>query len=236
LEMGAAQNIPVITIEALTEYLNAHHPETAPAQTIHRHVSQRAEAVVPTEFGNLTMKVYRDRKAGVEHRALIGPDPGLATDQPTVVRVHSECLTGEAFGSQKCECGAQLDAALEHIGAHGGIVIYLRGHEGRGIGLGNKIRAYQLQATGLDTVEANEHLGLSADGRSYHAAHAGLHRLGIHHDQLPASNPDKVAQLEANGFNGTERCALIDGQHAENLGYLTTKAIKLDHANPTQNV
>src|SRR5690625_3564485 len=133
LEMGAAQNIPVITIEALTEYLNAHHPETAPAQTIHRHVSQRAEAVVPTEFGNLTMKVYRDRKAGVEHLALIGPDTVLATDQPTVVRVHSECLTGEAFGSQKCECGAQLDAAFDHTGAHGGIVIYRRGQQGRSL-------------------------------------------------------------------------------------------------------
>ncbi len=236
IEMGAEQNIPVITIEALIDYLNAHHPETAPAQVIHRHVSQRAEAVVPTNFGELTMKVYRDRKAGVEHLALIGPNTVLATDQPTVVRVHSECLTGEAFGSQKCECGAQLDAALAHIGAHGGIVIYLRGHEGRGIGLGNKIRAYQLQSTGLDTVEANEHLGLPVDARSYQAAAEILDSLGIQNVELLTNNPDKVAQLEANGINVTERLGLIVGQHPENLDYLTTKATKLDHAIPSENV
>ncbi len=236
LELGKAQGIPVITIEALTEYLNAHHPETAPAQTIHRHVSQRAEAVVPTEFGDLTMKVYRDRKAGVEHLALIGAETVLATDQPTVVRVHSECLTGEAFGSQKCECGAQLDASLKHIGAHGGIVIYLRGHEGRGIGLGNKIRAYQLQSTGLDTVEANEHLGLPVDGRSYQAAAEILDSLGITNVKLLTNNPDKVAQLEIHGITVSERLGLVVGRHVENLGYLTTKATKLDHAIPTENI
>lgn len=236
LELGKAQGIPVITIEALTEYLNAHHPETAPAQTIHRHVSQRAEAVVPTEFGDLTMKVYRDRKAGVEHLALIGAKTVLATDQPTVVRVHSECLTGEAFGSQKCECGAQLDASLKHIGAHGGIVIYLRGHEGRGIGLGNKIRAYQLQSTGLDTVEANEHLGLPVDGRSYQAAAEILDSLGITNVKLLTNNPDKVAQLEIHGITVSERLGLVVGRHVENLGYLTTKATKLDHAIPTENI
>lgn len=236
LELGKAQGIPVITIEALTEYLNAHHPETAPAQTIHRHVSQRAEAVVPTEFGDLTMKVYRDRKAGVEHLALIGAETVLATDQPTVVRVHSECLTGEAFGSQKCECGAQLDASLKHIGEHGGIVIYLRGHEGRGIGLGNKIRAYQLQSTGLDTVEANEHLGLPVDGRSYQAAAEILDSLGITNVKLLTNNPDKVAQLEIHGITVSERLGLVVGRHVENLGYLTTKATKLDHAIPTENI
>ena len=236
IEMGAAQNIPVITIEALIDYLAEQHPETAPETVIHRHVSQRAEALVPTNFGQLTMKVYRDRKAGVEHLALIGPNTLLATDEPTVVRVHSECLTGEAFGSQKCECGAQLDASLEHIGTHGGIVIYLRGHEGRGIGLGNKIRAYQLQSTGLDTIEANEHLGLPVDSRSYVAAAEILDSLGINRVKLLTNNPDKVAQLEANGIDVTERLGLIVGQHPENLGYLTTKATKLHHAIPTENI
>lgn len=236
IEMGADQNIPVITIEALIAYLNDHHPETAPATITHRHVSQRAEALVPTEFGPLTMKVYRDRKAGVEHLALIGPETTLATPEPTVVRVHSECLTGEAFGSQKCECGAQLDASLEHIGTHGGIVIYLRGQEGRGIGLGNKIRAYQLQSTGLDTIEANEHLGLPIDARSYTAAAEILDSLGIHNVKLMTNNPDKVTQLEANGITVTERIGLVVGQHPENLGYLATKATKLDHVIPTQNL
>ena len=236
IAMGADQNIPVITIEALIGYLNAHHPETAPDKITHRHVSQRAEALVPTDFGPLTMKVYRDRKAGVEHLALIGPGTTLRTEEPTVVRVHSECLTGEAFGSQKCECGAQLDASLEYIGTHGGIVIYLRGHEGRGIGLGNKIRAYQLQSTGLDTIEANEHLGLPIDGRSYTAAAEILDSLGIHNVKLMTNNPDKVTQLEANGITVTERIGLVVGQHPENLGYLTTKATKLDHAIPTENL
>lgn len=236
IEMGAEHNIPVITIEALAAYLAENHPESAPETVIHRHVSQRAEAVVPTEFGQLTMKVYRDRKAGVEHLALIGPGTLLATETPTVVRVHSECLTGEAFGSQKCECGPQLDASLEHIGTHGGIVIYLRGHEGRGIGLGNKIRAYQLQSTGLDTIEANEHLGLPIDGRSYTAAAEILDSLGIHHVKLLTNNPDKVAQLEANGITVTERIGLVVGQHPENVEYLTTKATKLNHAIPTENL
>lgn len=236
IEMGAGHDIPVITIEALIEYLNFNHPAVPPRQVLHRHVSQRAEAVVPTKFGPLTMKVYRDRKAGVEHMALIGQDTVLGTAEPTVVRVHSECLTGEVFGSQKCECGAQLDASLEHVGANGGIVIYLRGHEGRGIGLGNKIRAYQLQSTGLDTIEANEHLGLPVDARSYTAAAEILDTLGITHVKLMTNNPDKVSQLESNGITVTERIGLVVGQHPENLGYLTTKATKLDHAIPTENL
>lgn len=234
VELGAKHHIPVITIEALAAYLNENHPETAPSQVIHRHVSQRAEALVPTNFGPLTMKVYRDRKAGVEHLALIGPDTLLATDQPTVVRVHSECLTGEAFGSLKCECGAQLDSALEHIGTHGGIVIYLRGQEGRGIGLGNKIRAYQLQSTGLDTIEANEHLGLPVDARSYTAAAEILDSLGINNVKLLTNNPDKVDQLQANGIHVSERIGLVVGRHPENADYLTTKATKLDHVIPAE--
>lgn len=233
IEMGTAHDIPVITIEALIDYLNTHHPDSAPAELVHRHVSQRAEAMVPTAFGELTMKVYRDRKAGVEHLVLIGPDTVVATDEPTVVRVHSECLTGEAFGSQKCECGAQLDSALEHIGTKGGIVIYLRGQEGRGIGLGNKIRAYQLQSTGLDTIEANEHLGLPVDARSYTAAAEILDSLGVSNVKLLTNNPDKVTQLESNGINVTERLGLVVGRHPENTNYLTTKATKLDHAIPT---
>ncbi|HIW46079.1 MAG TPA: 3,4-dihydroxy-2-butanone-4-phosphate synthase [Candidatus Yaniella excrementigallinarum] len=234
IDMGAKHEIPVITIEALIHYLNAQHPETAPVKTMHRHVSQRAEALVPTRFGELTMKVYRDRKAGVEHLALIGPNTPLGSHQPTVVRVHSECLTGEAFGSLKCECGAQLDAALEHIGSHGGVVIYLRGHEGRGIGLGNKIRAYQLQSTGLDTIEANEHLGLPVDARSYAAAAEILDTLGIRSVRLLTNNPDKVTQLQAAGIDVLERLGLVVGRHPENTDYLTTKATKLDHFIPTE--
>lgn len=236
VEMGAEHQIPVITIEALIAYLEVHHPTVTPHTVHHRHVSQRAEALVPTAFGQLTMRVYRDRKAGVEHIALIGPDTVLGASEPVVVRVHSECLTGEAFGSQKCECGAQLDAALEHIGTHGGVVIYLRGHEGRGIGLGNKIRAYQLQSTGLDTIEANEHLGLPVDARSYTAAAEILDSLGIHSVKLLTNNPDKVAQLEANGITVAERIGLVVGQHPENLGYLTTKATKLAHDIPTESL
>src|SRR5699024_6192134 len=155
-------------------------------------------------------------------------------DEPTVVRVHSECLTGEAFGSLKCECGAQLDAALEHIGSHDGVVIYLRGHEGRGIGLCNKIRAYQLQSTGLDTIEANEHLGLPVDARSYAAAAEILDTLGITTVRLLTNNPDKVTQLQAAGINVSERLGLVVGRHPEHADYLTTKATKLEHFIPTE--
>jgi 3,4-dihydroxy 2-butanone 4-phosphate synthase / GTP cyclohydrolase II len=146
------------------------------------------------------------------------------------VRVHSECLTGEAFGSLKCECGPQLDAALETIQDSGGVVVYLRGHEGRGIGLINKLRAYRLQEDGLDTLDANLALGLPIDARDYSSATAILTDLGIGRVRLLTNNPEKVRQLEAHGITVTERIPLVVGVGAGNSSYLDTKRHRMGHA------
>jgi len=163
---------------------------------------------------------------GADHVAIIAGDPA---GQGALVRVHSECLTGEAFGSLKCECGPQLDAALDTIQRDGGVVVYLRGHEGRGIGLINKLRAYQLQAEGLDTFDANLALGLPVDARSYTAASDILADLGIRSVRLLTNNPDKVSQLVANGISVEERVPLIVGVGALNAGYLETKRDRMGH-------
>ena len=146
------------------------------------------------------------------------------------MRVHSECLTGEAFGSLKCECGPQLDAALETIQQDGGVVIYLRGHEGRGIGLINKLRAYRLQEDGLDTLDANLALGLPIDARDYSAATAILTDLGVDRVRLLTNNPEKVRQLEAHGITVSERLPLVVGVGTGNTGYLDTKRHRMGHA------
>ena len=145
------------------------------------------------------------------------------------MRVHSECLTGEAFGSLKCECGPQLEAALDAIATDGGVVVYLRGHEGRGIGLVNKLRAYKLQEDGLDTFDANIALGLPSDARDYSAATAILQQIGITSIRLLTNNPEKVRQLEAHGVTVTERVPLIVGVGAHNAGYLNVKRDRMGH-------
>jgi 3,4-dihydroxy 2-butanone 4-phosphate synthase/GTP cyclohydrolase II len=143
--------------------------------------------------------------------------------------VHSECLTGEAFGSQKCECGPQLDAALERIDKDGGVVIYMRGHEGRGIGLINKLRAYSLQERGLDTVDANLALGLPADARDYAAAGGILADLGVDSIRLLTNNSDKVKQLRELGLDIVEQVPLLVGVGANNHQYLATKRDRMGH-------
>jgi 3,4-dihydroxy 2-butanone 4-phosphate synthase/GTP cyclohydrolase II len=151
------------------------------------------------------------------------------------VRVHSECLTGEAFGSQKCECGPQLQSALETIDAEGGVVIYLRGPEGRGIGLINKLKAYRLQEDGFDTLDANLALGLPADARDYGAATGILKDLGISRVRLLSNNPEKARQLEERGVTVTELVPLVVGVGRFNEGYLDAKRDRMGHALPTHD-
>jgi 3,4-dihydroxy 2-butanone 4-phosphate synthase/GTP cyclohydrolase II len=150
--------------------------------------------------------------------------------EPVLVRVHSECLTGDILGSLRCDCGLQLDAALERIAEEGrGVVIYLRGHEGRGIGIGHKIAAYHLQDLGRDTVDANLELGLPVDSREYGIGAQILADLGITHLRLMTNNPAKYGGLQGYGLEIVERVGLATEPHPENISYLRTKREKLGH-------
>lgn len=232
IELGASVDLPVITIESLIAYIVENRCEQVPAviEAIPEtaRVTFEVETTIPTEHGPFTVRAYRDRSTGADHVAFI---KGPLIDG-ALVRVHSECLTGEAFGSLKCECGPQLDAALETIQREGGVVVYLRGHEGRGIGLINKLRAYRLQEDGLDTLDANLALGLPADARDYGAANAILKDVGLGRVRLLSNNPEKRRQLEERGVNVTELVPLVVGVGANNEGYLETKRDRMGHALP----
>lgn len=226
IELGARDGVPVITIEQLIAYLNETEPiDAAAAPTGRRRVSLRADATVPTEHGSFRFLAYKDRVTGTDHIAVVS---GELSDT-ALVRVHSECLTGEAFGSLKCECGPQLQAALDSIEQDGGVVIYMRGHEGRGIGLINKLRAYALQEEGLDTVDANLALGLPADARDYAAAAGILTDLGVSKVRLLTNNTDKVNQLRELGLDVIEQVPLIVGVGPNNHQYLETKRDRMGH-------
>ena len=228
IALGEREGVAVITIADLIDYLNDVRPE--PLMAVDRTVESprvdfEVETTVPTVHGAFKMRAYRDRMTGADHVAIVAGD---VTDG-ALVRVHSECLTGEAFGSLKCECGPQLDAALDTIQRDGGVVIYLRGHEGRGIGLINKLRAYKLQEQGLDTLDANVALGLPIDSRDYTAATAILHDLGLSEIRLLTNNPEKVRQLEAHGIVVRERVPLVVGIGEHNEGYLAVKRDRMGH-------
>jgi 3,4-dihydroxy 2-butanone 4-phosphate synthase/GTP cyclohydrolase II len=226
LELGERDDVPVITIDQLVKHLDEHEPiEAAPRFAHKRRVSLRAEANVPTSHGGFRFLAYKDRVTGTDHLAVVS---GNLTESP-LVRVHSECLTGEAFNSLKCECGPQLEAALDAIEQDGGVVIYMRGHEGRGIGLINKLRAYSLQERGLDTVDANLALGLPADARDYAAAAGILADLGIDKVRLLTNNTDKVAQLREFGLDIVEQVPLLVGVGPNNHQYLETKRDRMGH-------
>lgn len=227
IELGARDDIPVITIEQLIAHLDeVDPPSAAPPALPRRRVSLRAEALVPTAHGQFRFLAYKDRLTGTDHIAIVAGD--LDADAP-LVRVHSECLTGEAFGSLKCECGPQLDAALDAIEHDGGVVVYMRGHEGRGIGLINKLRAYSLQERGFDTVDANLALGLPADARDYAAAAGILSDLGVERMRLLTNNTDKIEQLQALGLDIVEQVPLLVGVGPNNHQYLTTKRDRMGH-------
>jgi len=186
-----------------------------------------ADARLPTKHGDFRIRVFQDEEVGLDHVALLLGD--MSGPDPVLVRVHSECLTGDALGSLRCDCGAQLDAALRQIREVGwGCLVYLR-QEGRGIGLHAKIQAYNLQDKGADTLEANLMLGHPADARDYSTASEILISLGIDMVCLMTNNPDKVVQLTEHGINVVKRMPLIAGVGEENVNYLSTKADKMGH-------
>ncbi|MHA7284924.1 GTP cyclohydrolase II [Arthrobacter sp. MDT3-44] len=195
-------------------------------------VERVAETVLPTRHGTFRMIGYRDGE-GTEHVALAqGIHDGVhaAQDAAPLVRVHSECLTGDAFGSWRCDCGEQLDAALAAISEEGrGVVVYVRGHEGRGIGLLDKLKAYALQDRGVDTVDANTALGLPVDARRYDQAAEILQDLGIGAVRLLSGNPAKEEALEDLGIAVVERRGLPVSERSENAGYLATKRARMRH-------
>ncbi|TDC42817.1 bifunctional 3,4-dihydroxy-2-butanone-4-phosphate synthase/GTP cyclohydrolase II [Micromonospora sp. KC207] len=193
-----------------------------------KQVEQVAAARMPTPYGVFTAVGYRAEHDPAEHVALVMGD--LGDGQDVLVRVHSECLTGDIFGSLRCDCGPQLQAALARVAREGrGVVLYVRGHEGRGIGLLHKLRAYQLQDLGRDTVDANLDLGLPADARDYGTGAQILYDLGVRSMRLLTNNPAKRAGLEGYGLTVTGRESLPIRPHPENVRYLRTKRDRMGH-------
>ncbi len=213
--------LAMISIDALVRYRRRHE----------NLVERVAETRLPTRHGEFTAYGYTITIDGSEHVALVHGD--LGGPEPVLTRVHSECLTGDVFGSDRCDCGPQLDEALERIVAEGrGVVVYLRGHEGRGIGLVAKLQAYQLQDGGRDTVDANLDLGLPADARHYGTATQVLKDLEVGSVRLMTNNPDKVTNLEEYGIHVAERVPLTPRPNDHNLAYLLTKRDRMGHDLP----
>ena len=205
-------------------------PAHAAGKSAAQDVSLRfiAEARLPTAFAEFSARAYRCSVDGKEHLALTLGDLHAEGTAP-LVRVHSECLTGDALFSLRCDCGFQLHAALAQIAAEGrGVLLYLR-QEGRGIGLGNKIRAYELQDKGADTVDANHQLGFPADLRDYGVAVALLRKLKLRRIRLMTNNPAKLDALRKDGVEIVERVAVESGRNPHNAAYLDTKALKMGH-------
>ncbi len=216
LATGAVNDVPVITIEQLIAW-----------RQLHDRVDVLAETTLPTRHGVFSAVGFRDRLTGVEHVALVSPR-GAPGPNP-LVRLHSECLTGDAFGSLRCDCGPQLERSLERIAAEGGVLVYLRGHEGRGVGLVSKLQAYALQDTGLDTVDAQLELDLPVDGREYAAGAAILNALGLPTVRLLTNNPAKVEALQRYGIEVSAVERLSIAANAANRAYLRTKRDRLGH-------
>ncbi|WP_093078522.1 bifunctional 3,4-dihydroxy-2-butanone-4-phosphate synthase/GTP cyclohydrolase II [Pseudonocardia oroxyli] len=200
-----------------------------------KHVQRIAQARIPTEHGEFVAFGYDSLLDGIEHIAMVKGDVGTpeGSGEDVLVRVHSECLTGDVMGSMRCDCGPQLDAALAAVADEGrGVVLYMRGHEGRGIGLLHKLQAYQLQEAGADTVDANLAMGLPADARDYGIGAQILSDLGVKSMRLLTNNPEKRAGLEGYGLRILERIAMPIRPNPENLRYLRTKRDRMGHDLP----
>jgi len=218
LPFAAAHGLLVISIADLIRHRRRHE----------KLVVRTGEGRVPTRWGEFTAVAFRSLLDGVEHVAFVKGSP--RPDEPTLVRVHSECLTGDIFGSLRCDCGPQLHLALERIAAEDtGVVVYLRGHEGRGIGLGHKLRAYNLQDTGRDTVDANVDLGLPVDSREYGIGAQILVDVGVRRLRLLTNNPSKYGGLDGYGLEIVDRVPLEAIPNPENISYLRTKRERMGH-------
>ena len=217
LATGADHGLPVISIAHLVAWRQRHD-----------RVERLAETVLPTEHGTFAVTGYRDVLTGAEHLALVSPR-GLAGRAP-LVRLHSECLTGDVLGSQRCDCGPQLERSLQRVAAEGGVVVYLRGHEGRGVGLIAKLQAYALQDQGFDTVDAQVELGLPIDDREYAAGAAILTDLGTRTVRLLTNNPMKVNSLREHGIEVAAVEGISIAPVPTNEVYLRTKRDRLGHS------
>jgi len=218
MDFAAVHGLHIVTIEALIEYRRKSEPQ----------VKRYSESLMPTRFGDFRAIAYRDAGSSVEHIAFVYGD--IANREHVPVRVHSECLTGEVFRSLRCDCGEQLEMAMRAVRQAGaGCVVYLRGQEGRGIGLGNKIAAYGLQDKGLDTLDANSALGFPSDVRQYDAAADILSDLGVVSVRLLTNNPAKLEGLRAAGVKVTARQSLIVATSASNISYLRAKRDRFGH-------
>lgn len=225
LELYAKRfNLPIVSIEELISYRLQADPSL---------VRSKAQTKLPTRFGvEFDIEVFESAVDGKEHVALTLGNRADFADAPVLVRVHSECLTGDVFGSLRCDCGPQLDAALESIVREGrGVLLYLR-QEGRGIGLVNKLKAYTLQDQGLDTVEANEALGFAPDLRRYGIGAQILRALGLRQLRLLSNNPKKIIGLEGFGLKVVEQVPLVVGKNPHNENYFQAKKLKMGHSLP----
>lgn len=216
--VAEALDIRIVSVAQLIEYRR--HREVL--------VKRLSEITLPTPYGDFTAIVFQDIIRSDQHIALVVGDP--SGDEPVLVRMHSECLTGDVFGSLRCDCGEQLDRAMQLIADEGrGVIVYLRGHEGRGIGLHNKFLAYRLQDEGLDTVEANEKLGFPPDLRHYGIGAQILAHLGVRRMRLMTNNLQKVAALQGYDIEEVERIPLVIAPNQHNRRYLETKQTKMGH-------